>query len=151
MKNSGQKQARLEELKSNYKLVEDKHKTYRQSGFGLMTTIITLSAGSIAAIEKSGSPRLFSSIMFAPIACGVLQQLAHYLGEMMTARAGFVYVAANYQKELGTSPDNLKQKIENAEALQASSNRWFKRADDCCVVTVAVFLLASILILVCLE
>jgi hypothetical protein len=54
---------------------------YRQSGLGLMTTVIGLSSGGVYALADK-VPAVFLAILFLPIALALWQEMEQYLGDL---------------------------------------------------------------------
>lgn len=113
---------------------------YRVSGFELVATIITLSAGTLGVFHKALSPLEIASL-FLPIGVALLHQRCRYQGlkEYAHARLAATQLAAIGSKIEKDGPgDNLSRVGEHKDKLleylerSDESNRWFARADELC-------------------
>lgn len=135
--------------------MEEAHAKYRSSGFGLAATILSLSAGGIAAIlsDKSGLPRWMALVLYLPVSSGILQQYCVYMGQRRNAEASdeqldvFIRLEMKIIQSVAATKD-APGPLDTAFKKQAQSKCWYWWADRLCAFSVISF---CILLLGCLS
>lgn len=139
--------------------VEEAYAKYRGSGFGLMTTIVSLSAGGIVAAFSNtpGVPKALATAFYFPILGALVQQYCSYMAQRRDAESAYEQLNVFFQLEMkiiesisGTKddPGALKTAFHKRDA----SNWWYGWADYLCIATVIAFcviFLITVLYLAC--
>lgn len=128
---------------------------YRASGFGLMTTIITLSSGGVAAVisqhEAISDPRVIIRLLCVPIILALVQQLVAYFAERGAHKAKIQHALHEIIKELHTfesKEDKEKARDNAAKALDIArrkAERLARISDGLCVAACMTFVAVLIL------
>lgn len=123
---------------------------YRASGFGLMTTVITLSSGGIAAVisqrEAINNPRLIIRLLTVPIILALVQQLAAYFSERGAHKVKLQHAIHEIVKELhGFQTEEEKETAKtNAEKAldqaRRTAERFARLSDALCVLACLTFI-----------
>lgn len=134
--------------------MEESYARYRASGFGLMATVISLSASGIVGVLSRQSPpsQHYALLLFFPILLALAQQYCAYMGQLRGAQSAFEQLGAYLQLEMtglkgekGTKeePGVLKKVFEVHDA----SNWWYGWADKLCAASVGTFSILALIIL----
>lgn len=135
--------------------MEESYSRYRTSGFGLMATIVSLSAGGIAGAlsRQPQSERFLALLLFIPILLAIFQQYCAYLGQRRDAESAHEEMNIFIQFEMkmitkisGTKedPGALKPVFDKSNA----SKYWYGWADSLCALTIGAFTVLSITVLI---
>lgn len=135
--------------------MEESFARYRTAGFGLMATIISLSAGGIAGVlsRQPPPPQYLAVLLFFPILLALFQQYCAYMGQLRGAESSFeqlgVYLNLEMKGLKGVSgtkedPGLLKKAFEANDA----STWWYGWADKLCAASVTAFSIIALIVLI---
>lgn len=135
--------------------MEDSYARYRTAGFGLMATIISLSAGGIAGLLARQPPLsgLLTALLFLPILLALFQQYCAYMGQLRSAQSSFEQLGAYIEFEM-KSPKGIRSTEEDpgeltkAFAATNASNWWYGWADTLCAASVGTFSILALIVLI---
>jgi hypothetical protein len=133
------------------KRVIQSHDRYRASGIALMATVITLSMGILIGLRPRG---IAAALISLPIALALMQQLAHYLGQMYEARSHFSMLSLEMRTthihESGASAKDLYDAMPKTSQMQkeevdnmSSTEKWLRYSDRLCIASVISFFLVG--------
>ena len=139
----------FEEIQQQEQEVHESFRRYRSSSFGLMTTIVTLSAGSIAALHTAGAIRPLLGVMLIPMACALLQQWFHFRGEMHLANSSFLSLqwTTTFKIDASKAKEDPCKMAKKYRLTKAASDRWFGLADKACTAALFSFIGCVVLVL----
>ena len=137
-----------DETANHLKEAKAAHDQYRGSGKALMATVITLAAGGLFGLRPTESGRRDLAVaLFLPIVLALLQQLLHYVGQLLEARAAIAWLpfpsglnvlnsnALSIEEKKGILASRMKQ-MELMAFRQKWATRSFAYADWFCVLAV---------------
>lgn len=131
----------------------EKHKHYRRSGLALMTTVITLSTGTLVGVLKgeAGGHRVTAAALYGVIVLALLQQLCNYFGEVYEARGTSSWLLVGMQNKAAgneklpvearaSAAKVAKETVERSFDYHKYASRWYRAADYLCVAVVVAFI-----------
>jgi hypothetical protein len=125
--------------------MEDAFAKYRATGFGLMATISSLSAGAIAGVFAHPDMSKKLALAFVvPIAASLLQQYCSYMGQRRHAESTDDQLEVFFKVETKIIEQaGVNVALEPASKKQKCSKRWYQWADYLCTTSVVSFILIS--------
>ena len=107
-----------------------------------MTTVITLSAGSIVGVIKAENLSNALAIwMFIPIGSALVQQLFAFMGQLRTAQSAAEQLTVYVELEMGLrEQQGVAAGLETAQSKKRLADWWYGWADQLCFITVGLFI-----------